>query len=416
MSALIKLFLFILAAFLLPFLTGLLPVSLLPCRKRRIPLVVLSGYLATFALFELVGLPVLIWTATGDFKLLVRLFLILDLIWILAGCVRCGRTGGLRLPYLADSLLAKFHSHHSSHSGPFCFGLLANRDSSITGKPATDSTKSAPFGRRIAPDADTVFWWIIFLLLLGFQLYMSYARASFDGDDAYYVAQTLQTWQTDTMYYYVPYTGVTTSLDGRHAMALMPMWIAFIARICGTHSTIVTHSMMPLILIPVVDIVLYQLASELTQDLPRQSQVRRLPAIMIVCAVLQIFGNSSIYTPETFLIMRTWQGKTMFACLLLPALFALLLRVLRFDRSEARWCWLTLVLLNLAAGFCTSLAPALISGLFLLAALLIRILKRQKGFLLAALTACIPSILYTLLLLRMIFPSLLPFLKGGRLP
>lgn len=392
MSALIKLFLFILAAFLLPFLTGLLPVSLLPCQKRRIPLVVLSGYLATFALFELVGLPVLIWTATGDFKLLVRLFLILDLIWILAGCVRCGRTGGLRLPYLADRAL------------------------SITRKPATDSAKSAPFGRRIASDADIVFWWIIFLLLLGFQLYMSYTRASFDGDDAYYVAQTLQTWQTDTMYYYVPYTGVTTSLDGRHAMALMPMWIAFIARICGTHSTIVTHSMMPLILIPVVDIVLYQLASELTRDLPRQSQERRLPAIMIVCAVLQIFGNSSIYTPETFLIMRTWQGKTMFACLLLPALFVLLLRVLRFDRSEARWCWLTLVLLNLAAGFCTSLAPALISGLFLLAALLIRILKRQKGFLLAALAACIPGILYTLLLLRMIFPSLLPFLKGGRLP
>ena len=411
MSALIKLFLFSLAAFLLPFLTGLLPVSLLPCEKRRIPLVVLSGYLATFALFELVGLPILIWTATGDFKLLVRLFLILDLIWILAGCVRCGRTGGLRLPYLADSLLAKFHSGPSFRSS-----LPTDRASSITSESTTDSAKSAPFGHGIAPDSDTVFWWIIFLLLLGFQLYMSYTRASFDGDDAYYVAQTLQTWQTDTMYYYVPYTGVSTSLDGRHAMALMPMWIAFVARICGTHSTIVTHSMMPLILIPVVDIVLYQLASELTRDLPRQSQQRRLPAIMIVCAVLQIFGNSSIYTPETFLIMRTWQGKTMFACLLLPALFVLLLRVLRFDRSEARWCWLTLVLLNLAAGFCTSLAPALISGLFLLAAFLIRILKRQKGFLLAALAACIPSILYTLLLLRMIFPSLLPFLKGGRLP
>ncbi len=371
MSALIKLVLFFIISFGMPLLSGLLPASLLPAGKRRLPVLVMSGYLSTFALFELVGLPILIWTPTGDFRLLVVLFLILNLIWIAAGCLLCGKTGGIRLP---DSL------------------------------------------KRFSQAPDALAWWIIFAALLLFQLYKAYTMASFDGDDAYYTAQSLQTWQTNTMYYYVPYTGITTTLDGRHALALMPMWIAYVARLCGTHPTIVTHSLLPLVLLPAVDVLFYQMAVQLTANQPVKRRQELLPASMIVLAVLQIFGNTSIYTPETFLLMRTWQGKAMLASYILPALFVLLLRKLRFQKDEAAYCWCMLVILEIASGFCTSLAPALLTGLLLLASLMIRILKKQKGFLLAGAAACIPSVLYLVLLLRMIYPSLVPFLKGGRLP
>lgn len=67
MNALIKFVMFLIAAGVLPVLSGLLPVSLLPADKRRFPLIVLGGYLSVFALFEWIGLPVLIWTASGDF-------------------------------------------------------------------------------------------------------------------------------------------------------------------------------------------------------------------------------------------------------------------------------------------------------------------------------------------------------------
>ncbi len=371
MSALIKLILFFIAAFGLPLLSGLLPASLLPAGKRRFPVLLMSGYLSTFALFELVGLPILIWTPAGDFRLLVILFLTLNLVWIGAGCLRCGRTGGLRLP---------------------------------------------DFMNGSWPDPDAMVWWALFAALLLFQLYKAYTMASFDGDDAYYTAQSLQTWQTNTMYYYVPYTGITTTLDGRHALALMPMWIAYVARLCGTHPTIVTHSLLPLVLLPAVDALFYQLTVELTANQPARLRRHLFPAAMIILAVLQIFGNTSIYTPETFLLMRTWQGKSMFANYILPALFVLLLRELRSDKEDSAFCWCMLVILGIASGFCTSLAPALLTGLLLLACLLIRIVKKQKGILLAGAAACIPSILYLVLLLRMIYPSLVPFLKGGRLP
>ena len=245
---------------------------------------------------------------------------------------------------------------------------------------------------------------------------MSYTHASFDGDDAYYVAQTLQTWQTGTMYYYVPYTGFTTVLDGRHAMALMPMWIAFVAKLCGTHSTIVTHSMMPLVLIPLTDVCLYQAAVELTRGQKPSRRRYQLPAMMVVLAVLQIFGNTSIYTPETFLLMRTWQGKSLFANFILPMVFLMLLRIIRDLEEERTWCLVMLVLLNMAAGFCTSLAPVLVTGVLVLAGIIIAILKKRKRLPAVILLTCIPCFLYLILLLRMMNPGAVPFLKGGRLP
>ena len=370
MSALIKFAIFILAAAVLPILTGLLPACLLPSVKRKLPLVVLSGYLTTFALFEIIGIPILIWTPMGNFNLLVKVFLAVDSLWILAGILAAVRRGGVRLPKV----------------------------------------------REWKKDPDAAFMWLVFLALLAGELYMAYTRASYDGDDAYYVAQSLQTWQTGTMYYYVPYTGVTTSLDGRHALALMPMWIAFVAKLCGTHPTIVTHSMLPLVLIPVVDTVFYQLFRELSRGKKRVQRVQFMPAAMVCLAVLQIFGNTSIYTAETFLLMRTWQGKSIYVNFMLPLLLVLLLRKLRLDEDENRWCRLMMVMLTAGAGFCTSLAPIMISFGLVLGTLLIRIFKKRKGILLEAVLCCIPAAVYMIFLVRMIYPSVVPFLKGGRLP
>ena len=408
MSAILKLFLFFIAAAGMPVLTGFLPVSFLPRKSRRIPLIILSGYLASFALFEVIGVPILLMTATGDFALLTRVFTLADLALIAAGILRCRRTGGIRLPE------NKFTKEYDGEAGMY---------------------------------------WIGYALLLLFQLYMAYTHASFDGDDAYYVAQSVQTWQTGTMYLYVPYTGWTTTLDGRHALAMVPMWISWVATICGTHPAIVTHSMLPLVLIPLTDVALYSGVVALTHDQPLERRRRMLPAAMIIIAVLQLFGNVSIYTPETFLLMRTWQGKSLFANLILPAAFVLLLgwvqrhpprrriRLLfseaifsrktasvrgapengavparRVRRPDSSFFWIMIVVLNLASGFCTSLAPAILSALLLGAALLLAVSLKRWRMLWKMLLACVPNYLYLMLLLRTMNSTWFTFLQGGRLP
>ena len=435
MSALLKLIMFFIAAAVMPVLSGLLPVSFLPRDRRRVPLIILTGYLASFALFEVLGLPILLFTATGDFALLTWAYMIADLALIAAGFLRCSRSGGIRLPE------NKFTKDYDGEAGLF---------------------------------------WIGFAALLLFQIYMAYTHASFDGDDAYYVAQSVQTWQTGTMYLYVPYTGWTTTLDGRHALAMVPMWIAWVSTFCSTHPAIVTHSMLPIVLIPLADIALYTGMVALTHDQPEDLRRRMLPAAMIVIAVLQIFGNVSIYTPETFLLMRTWQGKSLFANLILPSAFALLLGWVQrhppkrrmsgrnglrsgdlhktaaagssgsravpaaaaytaggpaaagqgaaasvrtaqipgvqLRPAESRFFWIMIVVLNIASGFCTSLAPAILTALLLGAAVLLAFCLRRWKMFWKMILACVPNYLYLMLLLRTMNSSWFSFLQGGRLP
>lgn len=375
MSGLIKFLGFLIWAAVIPFLAGLLPVSLLPLHRRRFHYIVICGYLLTFSVFEVIGLPVLFWTWAGNFRLLLILYVTAMAAIVVIGLIRTIRTGGIRL------------GHHFNDE----------------------------YQETFQRDPTAAFLTVVFFVLLIFILYMAYTRASFDGDDAYYVAQSVQTWQTGTMYNYVPYTGVSTTLDGRHAMAMLPMWIAAIATLCGTHPTIVTHSMLPLLFIPLYETAAYGVASRLVHKEPPAKRQHQVMSFMVLLEIFQIFGNVSIYTPETFLIMRSWQGKTMFAVFILPCAFLALL--MSFEQAEEqRFATVSLLLLNTSCGITTSLAPAYTAAFLLLGTVVILIVirvqrhSREDGrIFLRTLLCCIPNVIYTLILLHLMYPAGLHF-------
>ncbi len=255
MGAVGKFLAYVFWAGLLPVCTGLFVCSFLRPADRKVHTVITLGYLASFSLFECFGLVILFTTAVGDFSLLVTLYAITVCMLSVLGVIRVKKTGGLA-------------------GSPF-FELLRK-------KPWRTEE-----GRKEI-DLQTLVFWLCFLALLAFELVMSWTHASYDGDDAYYVAQSVQTWQTGTMYHYVPYTGITTELDGRHAMAMIPMWIAAIAKLCGTHPTIVTHSLIPLVFLPLADLCAYSLISALLYDKDSKKRTgRMIPAFMTAMALLQ---------------------------------------------------------------------------------------------------------------------------------
>ena len=381
MSAIIKLAEFFLWAGLIPVLSGLLVCSILPASRREFHTIVAAGYLTTFSIFEVLGLLVLFFTEYGSFELLVRLYAGTSLLIAAAGIFWCAKTGGVCLPGLVEAMRVRRSRQEWDE-------LISTRRKTVL--------------RAVA-------LWSAFAALLAFQLYMAYTRAFYDGDDAYYVAQSLQTWQTGTMYHLDPYRGVTTTLDVRHALAMFPMWTAALARLCGTHPTIVTHSMLPMVLLPLYDICFYSAASVLLRNEGPSRRLRMLPGFMIVVAVMQIFGNVSIYTPETFLIMRTWQGKTIYASMLLPLTFAILLSTAQHveDKSSYTFQWHMMMLVNTAAGFCTPIAPLMTAFLFLAGTFFTILAVRQKGFMRRTFLACLPSLVYAIILVRIMLPRML---------
>ncbi len=376
MSALIKLAVFFIWAGLVPAAMGLLPSMLLGRDKRSPALVIVMGFLSSFSVFELLGAAVMMTTYDADLYLLVKIYSAVSILWILAGAAL----------YIVE-------------------------------------TKRTGRGVRMSAHAVSPLW-AVFAVILLLQLYMLYSRMSFDGDDAYYVAQSVQAWQKGTMYKNNAYTGVPAPVDWRHALAMIPMWIAAVSTLCGTHPAIVTHSMIPLVFLPLTDIAFYELASCLLKD--DADRKNKLPAFLCVLSVLQLFGNTSIYTPETFLMMRTWQGKSVFVNFLVPAVLATLLKMAgafadeQTSRREKAFFWLRVILINIASCFCTMLAPVLSALLLMTGSIFITIycagkMKKPLRVFGGMLLCCLPSAVFMVVLFALIHPEYIwYYLQGGR--
>lgn len=258
--------------------------------------------------------------------------------------------------------------------------------------------------KRGRPDVETCLYWMLALGLVFFQMYMAYTHAFFDGDDAFYVAQSVIAEQSDVLYRILPYTGLTTSLDMRHALAVLPIWEAYVARVTGIHPAIIAHSVLPLVLIPTTYFLYFRIGMRLFH---RDS--RKTAAFMILVCLLQIFGNTSIYTNATFFLTRTWQGKSILCNLiLLVEIWALLHlwdgREAGTDGkrySQAGW-WLVLAANNVVAAMTTTMG-AFLAGFFIAIVGLVQALREKRPAVLLPLAAsCIPCIVYLALYVALV--------------
>ena len=251
--------------------------------------------------------------------------------------------------------------------------------------------------------------WILFFALLGFQLYKAAAFASFDGDDAYYVVESLIAQQADVMYRILPYTGRPTDLDVRHALAVFPMWIAYVAAKSNIHATILSHLIMPLVLIPLSYLVYYEIGLLLFGRKAKETDSvfhkENLPIFMILMSLFQIFGNVSIYTNETFFLTRTWQGKAVAGSLVIPALFWMFLWIYEGasdkrgggeskKRPENAGLWAVLVCVNMTAGLCSSIAVFLVCILMAVTAFCLAVAERNYKVIIKMAAVCIPNVIY----------------------
>ncbi len=371
----------------IPSCIGLIPVRWMPKEKRTVGAVFTGGYFIMLSLCWLVTVPCILLVKYYSFRTMSAWFTAVSLLAAAAG-----------------------------------IGLTVwnfRQDSRFFPRPELNL-----FGMP----AEVKIGWILFFLLIFWQLYKAFTMASFDGDDAEYVAQSLVTQQSETMYLIKPYTGGTTSLDIRHSLAVMPIWVAFIGRKTGIHTTVLAHSVLPFLLLPLTYTVYYGIGSHLLKK-----KKEYLPAFMVIIALLQLFGNVSIYTNETFFLTRTWQGKAVAANFVIPATIWLLLWI--FDGGngresapmpagkqkpgmpggsfrplgQGRWkdtgkqpqagLWALLCTVNMTAGVCTSMGVFLNAILVAAAAFWLMVAERKFSILVKAGLVCIPNVIYMALYL-----------------
>lgn len=411
----------------IPFCIGLIPVYFISVEKRSPGFVLLSGYFGMWALFEISAVPAVLWVEYSNFKIASAVFTALTLLGAAAGGWFLYRNAKAGEPGL---ILGKMREGGRRQEGCSVNGTGHENDEGVRCVDSlTQRMKAMVKGLLTGAGIE----WLIFFVLLGLQLYKAVAYTSFDGDDAYYVVESLIAQEAGVMYRILPLTGGSTGLDVRHAMAVFPMWVAYISVRAGVHATIVSHVVMPLVLIPLTYLLFYEIGRVLFSKTWQGStdgrtptgkafggSARRkekktlcrdnLPIFMIIIAVFQIFGNVSIYTNETFFLTRTWQGKAVAGALVIPALVWVFLQIydkgLKNGRTDVG-IWILLVCVNMTAGVCSSIAVFLVCILIAVTTCCLAVAERDWKILFKVGFACIPNVVYMAIYVIMAYSYLL---------
>ena len=271
--------------------------------------------------------------------------------------------------------------------------------------------KEALKGMKSRTGLFVLFLWGAFAASLLFQVVQAYRLAYADGDDAYYIPISTAANLGGSMYAIDPYTGMPTLMDMRHGLAPFPLWISFIASKCGINAAVAAHSLIPLVLLPVTYVLYLEIGKLLCRDVlsgkeSRERADRRvlLPVFMIFVALLQIFGNYSIYPASTFLLTRTRQGKAALGNVILPFFLLLLYKIAEEVKAQGRAgirnvLWLMAAMT--AGCLCSTMAGFLCGMLVMMTVVLLFILYRRPHILWQGLLGCVPGVVYALLYLRM---------------
>lgn len=239
--------------------------------------------------------------------------------------------------------------------------------------------------------------WLLFWGFLCFQLIQAVRLAYADGDDAYYVAISSITVDSDTMYQKLPYTGGATLLDGRHGLAPFPVWIAFLAKTSGMPAVTVAQVALPVVLLCMTYGIFYLAGVRL---FPEKGD--RLPLFLLFTELLVLFGDYSFYTAENFMIARTSQGKAVLGSIVIPFLILLFLILFGKIREKERISWKLYLLFGMAVvtGCLCSTMGALLCGMLVgTAGLAGSICSRRFRMLFPLAACCIPCICYAVLYL-----------------
>ena len=331
---------------------------------RSFPFAYSVGIMAMMVSFELVTVPIILLTRYSNFHYVLWIYTPVMLAISAVGVIRARRTG-----FLSETLRS---------TGDRLSGIIHDREQLMV-------------------------WAAVGVILLVI-LVLTGTRVIFDGDDAYYVVQSLIAQQKGTMYSSNPYTGRAASIDMRHALAVFPMWIAYIGKLTNIHTTILCHSVLPLVFIPLA-LTVYGRTGEVLLG-----ERRAMTGYFVLfIEIFILFGRVSIYTPEAFLIARTWQGKAVAANILLPMVFLVLATV--YDRviaanlspREEKPAWLLLTLINASAGIFSSLAVVLTCVITVSGGAVLSLLKRRIRPALYSFLCCIPGIIYMILYLYYTF-------------
>lgn len=322
-----------------PYLLGMQIANFIKIRVDKIITVMLLGYMVQWSLFQVIVIPCVVLRISITVVIIVWLFFMTGLS-VLVICMQWGQW-----KCILKTQWQKLHSNVS----PIC---------------------------------------ALFLVVFAMQMILILGFTHYDLDDAYYLGIASDAYQTGRMYQYSPYTGGETDLlsQVRYFMSGYEMYVASVGILMGIHSTIVFHSIVPIIHLLLIYMTYFQIADVLFEKQKNQKWI-----FMLLIGVSYLFGYVSIYTSATFVMVRLWQGKAMLAGFIIPLMLGMAMHFMK--KEQPRRQWLPMLLTQITACFFTSMGALVAPILFAALAIINGIRYRSIQIPLYSVICVLPCIL-----------------------
>ena len=211
----------------------------------------------------------------------------------------------------------------------------------------------------------------------------------FTLDAAYYVANVTTSLQTDTLNIYDPYTGDWQDhFEMRYFFAAFPLNDAVLCDIFNVHPLIWCKTTMAGVTVFLTNMVLFMTGRKLFKDDHFKT------ALFVFLADFMNFFFITIYTTSTFLLTRTYEGKSLLANVVLPSVFYIYIRL--FEDESDRYSWGMLFLLAIGAPVLSSSANMLIPAMIAVTILPLALVKKNLKVVPRSLLCMLPGLILML--------------------
>lgn len=229
---------------------------------------------------------------------------------------------------------------------------------------------------------------VIVLILVLIQVGALVKYAHIDDDDTTYIGTAVTSIETDTLFKYDATTGAIDEVKAkRYTVGPFPMYVAIAANFSYIHPTILAHTILPLILIPMAYIVYALIAERLFKG---DKQKTRL--FLIFLSIIYMFGNYTEKNNFSFLLLRIWQGKAILANIIIPFVYLWFMESYK-NKFSFIYCFLQMMICF--AGCLTTTMGIIMPPLVILVLTLIYAIKDRKiNYIIRSGITCLPCLAY----------------------
>ncbi len=211
-----------------------------------------------------------------------------------------------------------------------------------------------------------------------------------DADDSRFVVNAVDIYRTNRLLLTDVNSGnaISTFLGDLNKDVTSPwaVYIAYISKLTRVYPSIMMHTVLP----PVIMLMLGVIYWTLSEHFFGKDVLYR--CIFVCFAILlNIYGCYSIYTSETFIMIRMWQGKAVLAGVGIPIMLWLFLELFRNEKREN---YLLLLIGNVAMCLLSNMG-IIIGGIMIgCYGLVYGIAKKKWKMTLAMWTICLVNLIY----------------------